>query len=482
MRCVAIMALLFSTATQIVAEGPYQATGIKICEVDQNRAIIWTRLTRLPERLGKDHPMPEVFYKVVETGELVPRRGRQNLPPVVHFPEGSTVETLEGAVPGRTGEVRARYATQMTGDWEVTDWHAVDPNRDFTRQIRLVDLKPATTYQIEVESRDGETGQTVTGHFRTAPDHGKSARVVFHVITGQSYGNQDAEGGGYRIYLAMQKRDPDFFVHTGDILYYDGKAKTLPLARWHWARMLSLPTNREFHRNVASYFLKDDHDTWMDDCWPTLQTQFMGEFTFEQGVSVFLEQVGMGESTYRTVRWGKDLQIWMVEGRDFRGPNTMIDGPDKTIWGIAQKAWFKRTVLASDATFRVLISPTPIVGPDRERKNDNHANEGFRTEGDELRKFIAEQKNMVVVCGDRHWQYISADSATGVREYSSGPASDAHAGGWPKGKRLPEHRYINVIGGFMEGVVDRENGQPVLLFRHFGVAGDLLYEDRFTLP
>lgn len=65
----------------------------------------------------------------------------------------------------------------------------------------------------------------------------------------------------------------------------------------------------------------------------------------------------MGDKTYRTVRWGKDLQIWMVEGRDFRSPNTMEDGPEKTIWGAEQMAWFKRTVQASDATFRVLTHP-----------------------------------------------------------------------------------------------------------------------------
>lgn len=73
------------------------------------------------------------------------------------------------------------------------------------------------------------------------------------------------------------------------------------------------------------------------------------DFTFEQGLGVFLEQVPMGRRTYRTVRWGKDLQVWMVDGRDFRSPNTMPDGPTKTIWGAEQIAWFKRTVRQSDA-------------------------------------------------------------------------------------------------------------------------------------
>ena len=35
----------------------------------------------------------------------------------------------------------------------------------------------------------------------------------------------------------------------------------------------------------------------------------------------------------------------------------------------------------SDATWKVLISPTPLVGSDRGGKNDNHATEGFRHEG-----------------------------------------------------------------------------------------------------
>ena len=278
----------------------------------------------------------------------------------------------------------------------------------------------------------------------------------------------------------MLDMDPDFFVHTGDILYYDQFAKTPALAKWHWQRIYSLNNIVEFHKNVASYFMKDDHDTLVNDSWPTMETTFMGDFTFEQGLEIFREQVPMGEKTYRTVRWGKDLQIWMVEGRDFRSPNTMEDGPDKTIWGAEQMAWLKRTVQESDATFRVLISPTPVVGPDRANKNDNHANDAFAHEGNLLREFIASQENMVVICGDRHWQYVTVDSTHGVKEYSSGPASDEHAGGWTNDMLRPEHRYLNVIGGFLAVTVERQDGNPVLIARHHGVDGKVLNEDRIT--
>ena len=353
-------------------------------------------------------------------------------------------------------------------------------DQDFIHQFKLVDLLPNTNYVLQVMGRTSESkdvGSFITGNFTTAPGLKQEEKVVFTVTTGTSYGDRDQGDDGYKMYAQMLKLEPSFFVHTGDILYYDGQAKTLSLARWHWDRMYSLPSNLEFHRQVSSYFIKDDHDTWMNDCWPGQQTRFMGEFTFDQGLEIFKQEVPMDSLTYRTIRWGKDLQIWLVEGRDYRSPNRMPDGPDKTIWGAEQKSWFKRTVQESDATFRILISPTPIVGPDRENKRDNHSNIVFAHEGNEIRNFIASQKNMYVVCGDRHWQYVSQDPTTGIREYSCGPGSDEHAGGWNNDMLRPEHLYLNVIGGFLSGTVDRIDGKPTLTFRHHGVDGNILNED-----
>ena len=79
--------------------------------------------------------------------------------------------------------------------------------------------------------------------------------------------------------------------------------------------------------------------------------------------------------------------------RDYRSPNAMPDGPNKSIWGKEQLAWLKRTLLESDADFRVLISPTPIIGPDRVSKIDNHADpKGFWTEGQAFLAWIRDQK------------------------------------------------------------------------------------------
>lgn len=470
-----VVALSIGPAAQ--AAGPFMATGFKIGEVTDTNAVVWTRLTTREDRGSADHPMPEVLYANPDTGDLAPREGRPDNQPVVIWPEGYDITTIEGTCPGAPGEVRIWYSMEDTNEWLHTAWAPVDADRDYTRQIPLTDLRPGTNYDLRVETRSPkeDPGEVLAGSFRTAPALDDSANVLFTVSTGQAYPDQD-DPGGFKIYPHMRALDPDFFIHTGDIVYYDTLGKTLPLARWHWQRTYSLPNNEVFHRHVASYFIKDDHDTWMNDCWPGRETDFMGDFTFEQGLAVFPEQVPMDGPTHRTFRWGKHLQIWLVEGRDFRSPNTMPDGPDKTIWGAEQKAWFKTTVEESDATFRLLISPTPFVGPDRPRKNDNHSNAGFQHEGRELREFIANQKNMYVVCGDRHWQYVSVAKDFPVREYSCGPASDEHAGGWSQDNRHPEHVYLNVTGGFLSIAIE-DGTPPRLIARHYSVDGKLLNEE-----
>lgn len=459
---------------------PHQANGVKIGEATQNSVIVWTRLTQTAERNIDGVPFPR------ENGKAVREKGKD-----VHFvyegpqlPEGLSIEEMKHSVPGALGETRIVYWPAGRKDaLKETPWLAVNALRDFTRHFRLTDLTPGTRYEFESQSRtavDSSEGQSVTGSFRTAPAASDPARIVFTVVTGQGFHRRDDDVNGHRIYPLMLKLDPNFFAHTGDILYFDKLrpvAHTVELARLKWNRIYALPFQRDFHNNVSSYFEKDDHDTWQNDCWPTQSNDLMRDFTFAQGQALFLEQVPMSEKTYRTFRWGKDLQIWLVEGRDYRSPNTMPDGPRKSMWGREQKEWFKRTVQESDATFRILISPTPIVGPDREAKHDNHANTTYATEGKELREFISQQKNMVIICGDRHWQYVTVDPETSVREYSTGPTSDAHAGGFRQGLREPMHQYLKIKGGFLSGTVERLDGVPTLTFRHHGVTGEIYNED-----
>lgn len=424
--------LLLLSATCLAGGSVSMPTGFKIGEVTQRTAIIWTRVVET-----EAHPLP-------------------NWVRVSWWPKENPA---------------ARKAT---------DWQSPDPFEDHTCQVPLSGLDSGTDYQLLVETRAGtqEATTSLEGGFRTAPAESTEAEVTFTVVTGQRNDTRDRGDEGHAIYESMLAQRPDFFVHTGDVVYYDKPgpdARTEALARFRWNRMYAYPLQRQFHRNVGSYFIKDDHDILKDDCWPG---QIYGSLTWENGLRLFAEQTPSPDRPYRTVRWGKDLQVWLLEGREFRSPNPEPDGPDKTILGAEQLAWLEQTLDASDATFRVVISATPIVGPDRPTKRDNHTNPGFQYEGKRLRKLLADRDNVYVVCGDRHWQYASNDPVTGLLEYCCGPTTDKHAGGFRETDRDPAfHRFLKIQGGYLSVTVDRPEGVPRLAFRHHSVQGAVVHEE-----
>ena len=228
-----VLFTLLLHATSLMAAPPYMATGIKIGEVTSSEAIVWVRLTETIDRVDFGGPRPVITYSDAKTGEQLEEYRYRDpaITPKVEFPDGSTVHTLEGAVPGAAGFARVLYRLDDSAQFDATTWQEVDPEADFTTQFRLKGLEPARQYHIAVEF--GATPQSdlkrLAGKFRTAPAADAIQPVTFTVVTGQSYPDRDSPDG-YKIYGEMQKMDPDFFVHTGDILYYDREAKTVDLA------------------------------------------------------------------------------------------------------------------------------------------------------------------------------------------------------------------------------------------------------------
>jgi alkaline phosphatase D len=445
---------------------PRQATGVRVGEMTDTTAIARVRRTSTSQRNNKGVVIPGRA-----TGKKQEDLAKVTVP----------VEQLEGACPGAAGKVRLRYgAKKDLRDAIATEWVEVTEKTDFTHHFHLKNLKPGTVYHYASETSGpgmASPEAPVLGQFETAPAPTDVRDVRFCVMTCQGYPDR-GHPEGHAIYPSMLALKPQFTCLTGDLVYYDNdepRAVTARLARYHWERMFSLPRLAEFTRTVGTYWLKDDHDTLNNDSWPG---RMMGEFTFAEGQKIFREQAPLGDGpSYRTFRWGRDLQVWFTDGRDFRSPNRMADGPTKSIWGAEQKAWFERTVKESTATWKVLVSPTPLVGPDRKNKNDNHANEGFQHEGDEIRAWLKENvpDNFFVVCGDRHWQYHSVHPTTGLHEFSVGAASDQHAGGSP-GENKTMHKFHRVKGGFLSVLVSRGGEQAKITFELRDIDGKVVHQ------
>jgi alkaline phosphatase D len=388
---------------------------------------------------------------------------------------------MDGAVAGAFGQVRMRL--QAGSDIREGDWEYVSSYEDYTIKNRVEGLIPDTRYQLRILGRKGPGAPVaeIKGHFRTAPLPGETAALTFTSSSCQYFWDYDDPERGFRIYDAMMMVKPDFHCHTGDYVYYDKAgpmATRVELARHKWHANNAWPALRDFYAYTPLYLQKDDHDMLFNDAYPDMDP--FGELSFQDGLRLWYEQVPVEGKPYRTFRWGMDLQLWLVEGREFRSPNPEPDGPEKSIWGQAQKQWFVETVKDSDATFKVLLSPTPVVGPDRSSgKTDNHANRAFETEGRWLRGFLQEQ-DVIVINGDRHWQYVSRDTLTGVPEFSQGPSSDSHAQGWDPQDRRPEHRFLRVNGGFLVVEVYRRDNIPHITFTHRDVNGLIVHEETFT--
>ncbi|MBK9167401.1 MAG: alkaline phosphatase D family protein [Bryobacterales bacterium] len=440
-----------------------QASGVKVGEISHNSAIVWTRVTE----------------RGVRRYDGVIRRGRPE-----PFPKDLRSFDLEGSCPGAPGRVRVRLSARedLQGARD-TGWVDVDPQRDFSHQFEIAGLQPSTMYFYSAETAgpNGRPHEPLRGSFRTAPLPDSPEGIQFAMMTCQKYSQLD-HPDGFHIYDSIEKLAPRFLVSAGDVVYYDSddpRATSVELARYHWQRMYSYPRHIKMGLTVPGYWEKDDHDTLFDDAWSTREPNIMLPFTWDEGLRLFREQTPMGPLTYRTARWGKSLQIWLVEGRDYRSPNNMPDGPDKTIWGVEQKQWLKRTMLASDADWKLLVSPTPLVGPDRGNKNDNHSNRTFQHEGDEIRGWV--QANLgdsfFNLNGDRHWQYHSIHPDSKVHEFSAGAASDAHAAGSP-GEDRDYHRFHQIKGGFLSVETQRKGNLSEIVFRHRDVFGKVVYEYR----
>ncbi|MBL9157955.1 MAG: alkaline phosphatase D family protein [Verrucomicrobiales bacterium] len=420
----------------------------------------------------------------------------------------------EGDVPGAAGVACFEWSESAEfAEAKRTGWIRATPESDFIVRAKLEHLKPGTRYHYRVLAGATEADATAgpTRAFKTLPDPAADTPLSFLMGSCQNYAffMNGAEGKGkpapeedkrlgYPSYAAMLALKPDFFIGTGDIVYYDHPAKTaaktLPELRKKWHEQFRFPRMVEFFAVTPAYWSKDDHDFRYNDAdldgkaLPAPST----------GIELFREQMPIhpaGDTTsptYRTHRVHQDLQLWFVEGRDYRSPNAMPDGPDKTIWGAEQRDWLQRTLKESDATWKILITPTPMVGPDRDSKKDNHTNtRGFKQEADRFFAWLAENgvKNVMSFCGDRHWQYHSVHPS-GFEEFSCGALNDENAirGEKPGGKNttdpegLIEQRFLypEPTGGFLQVSVEGKEGGLRIAF--VDDEGTVLYETSKTQP
>jgi len=308
------------------------------------------------------------------------------------------------------GRLRA-LATNPTGG-EILAFVSLDPERDFTAKLVLGGLAADSRYAWRIWL-EGAEHLAATGTFRTAPAPDDASPVAF--AFGGDVGGQDAcrdAQSGYAIFDEIARRAPDFFVGLGDMIYADsvcspvgrfGNAQ-VPRAVAHATDLAGYRAHWRYNRedtafrrlaSVASYVaVWDDHET-VNDVGPLDDTRTQAPYAsgaplLPIALRAFFEYNPVPESPhmpgrlYRSLRWGRHLELFVLDTRQYRDSDRAPDSPEtpKTMLGREQRTWLEQRVGRSDATWKVIVSSVPIAiptGTARPGKRDGWASGGTDT-------------------------------------------------------------------------------------------------------
>jgi alkaline phosphatase D len=333
----------------------------------------------------------------------------------------SAVIWVRGVQPGAvTVDIDAATGTSVARRVALTA-SVVD---DLTTKTLVTALSPATRYRYRVT----QDGASAAGEFVTAPEPTEPARVRF-LWSGDLGGGGFCRplSGGYAIFPAMRRYPADFFVFVGDTAYTDvpcDKPDTAPGANF---RAVTLPQFRARHlynrrdaglqallRGLSVYAIWDDHEVRNDFAGTTHPLMPLGRQAFLDYWPIAPPPEEPGR-LYRRVRWGRLLELFILDTRQYRTDNGVADGPGKTMLGSAQRRWLLDGVTSSTATWKVVVSSVPLAlatGRPERRDSWSSANvlgfpqdgAGFATERDAiLRAFRAvDIRNLIFLAADVH--------------------------------------------------------------------------------
>jgi alkaline phosphatase D len=270
------------------------------------------------------------------------------------------------------------------------------PDTDFTGKLRVPGEGRTVYYRVTAEDLDGRNvSEAVTGSFRTPPGKRDGVRFVWSGdVAGQGWGiNPDI--GGMPIFAAMAKRDPDFFLHSGDTVYADGPltesvtlpdgrtwrnvvvpeklkvAETLAEFRGQFAYNLLDENVRAFAAAVPQVNQWDDHEVtnnWYpgevltDDRYTEKRVDVLAKRAFQayhEWVPLDPRRAVDGR-VYRRLPYGPHVELFVIDMRTYRDANSANTAPLERILGEEQARWLVDSLADSKATWKIVASDMPI--------------------------------------------------------------------------------------------------------------------------
>ena len=363
---------------------------------------------------------------------------------------------------------------------------------NLTVQKKVRTLKPNRRYRYRFCRR---RGRSAVGKFRTAPRRNANATIRF-AWTGdmdatRAPGAKRPFWNNFEVLDRVRSKRNHFNVLMGDWIYSDtevGGVLTKAISvKQKWAKyrlnLRQRPLQR-LRRSGGIYNHWDDHE-FINDFSPNDTSADLGipispAKLYRNGVRAFRDYAPVSytraRGIYRAVRWGKNLELFLLDERSFRSakadtgstcdnppgsgdpdiaptapqspyrdtfsgfipqlanpvpPDCLdeINDPSRTLLGAAQLARFKQAVNASNATFKVILSELPIQ---QLYANPYDRWEGYEFERDAVLNYLKDNvENVVFLSTDIHGNLVNDASTstleapgyvpTGILDVSTGP-------------------------------------------------------------
>jgi alkaline phosphatase D len=327
--------------------------------------------------------------------------------------------------------------------------------RDFTSRLILQDLPAGQHIYVRVLGKCANQPWQCEGRFKAAPAGKEPIRFAWSAdVCGQGWGI-NKERGGLLIFKTLRSRQLDFFVHCGDNIYADHPLATevpdeagkpwrnvVTAAKSHVAQTLE-----DFHGNYRYNWLDDefgkfcaevpllaiwdDHEVvnnWSPGLDLAADTRYQTPLpllacnarrAFGNYLPLEPTHANPTAPLYRSLRYGPQLELFMLDMQLYRGPNDynlQSDGAD--LLGATQLAWLQQALEQSDALWKVIVAGMPVGlnipdGLDAEGRirwqgmanGDDGPPRGRECELAELLSFIKRKQilNTVWLCADVHY-------------------------------------------------------------------------------
>jgi alkaline phosphatase D len=328
---------------------------------------------------------------------------------------------------------------------------ATGPNLGGSVKARVTGLKPYEQYFYRFETKGSESA---VGRFRTAPPADSRQELTFAFFS-----CQDWTHGFYNAHEIMAREDLDFVVCLGDYIYAEtyhtlaggtavredtigspGDAPRIAMAattlddyRAKYALYRQDAALRKVHARAPMVVIWDDHEV-QDNYAGTAPggglppEQGWSEARRAAGYRAWFESMptyaGRRDRIYRSLRFGKTLELFMLDQRQYRDDQPCGDAvvpacPElpqaRDLLGRPQMRWLKRELQASKAAWKVIgnqvmMMPAKVTGDAFVEFDSWH---GYPTEREELLAHIDRKRirDVVFVTGDIH-TFIAGDVKT----------------------------------------------------------------------